>query len=82
VAVNNTLPSYWDFIQISGIAMVHFTVVGTIGQPVSVDPTATPPVPILGGTLNDNFIGTTRLTAPIANALSPVELNILQGYNF
>jgi len=82
VAVNNTLPSYWDFIQISGLAMVHFTVAGTIGQAVSVDPTATPPIPIVGGAMSMNSVGTIRLTPAVANAVSPVELNIAQGYNF
>ena len=83
IAVNNTWAGYWDFIQISGLAMVRFTAAGTIGQAVSVDPTATPPVPILGAaTMNANFMGTARLTNPVANTVSPVELNILQGYNF
>jgi hypothetical protein len=84
IAVNNTLPGHWDFFQISGIAMVLFTAAGTgVGEAVSVDPAATPPVPILGAaTLDANFIGTTRLTTPVANELSPIELNILAGWNF
>ena len=84
IAVNNTLPGYWDFIQISGIAMVHFTVAGTnLGQVVNVDPSGPGPHhPTLGTTLGIHSIGTTRLTTPIANALSPVELNLQQGYNF
>jgi len=79
IAVNNTLPGHWDFIQIAGIAMVLFTTPGTVGQAVSFNPAATPPIPILGGAMNENFIGTTRLTAPAVNSLSPVKLG---PYNF
>jgi len=82
IAVNNTLPGHWDFIQIDGLAMVYFTVAGTVGQLVTFDPTATPPIPIVGGAMSMNSIGTIRLTPAVANAVSPVELNIAQGYNF
>jgi len=84
IAMNNTKPGYWDFIQISGIAMVFFNAAGTgLAQVVSINPAGTPPLyPTLGTATGPTSIGTTQLTTPIANALSPVELNIIQGYNF
>lgn len=83
IAINNTYPGYWDFIQISGLAMVRFNAAGTIGQVANVDPAGAPPIyPTLGATIGPNSIGSTRLVAPAVNALSPVELNIQQGYNF
>lgn len=82
VALNNTLPGYWDFFQITGIAMVKVAGAGTIGQQVTLNPTATPPTVTPGGALTINTIGTVVLTPAVANTVSPVEINLLQGYNF
>ena len=32
--------------------------------------------------VNQNFLGMAVLTAPLANALNPVQLNLIAGYNF
>lgn len=83
VVINETTPDYWDFIYIAGIAMVMFSAAGTVGQPVSVTPTAGQPTfATAGGTLSENSIGLAVLLDPAANVVSPVELNILAGYNF
>ena len=42
VALCGTLPGYWDFIQITGIALVKFTGAGNVGQTATVDPAVTP----------------------------------------
>ena len=82
VALNSTLPGYWDFIQILGIASVQFDAAGAIGDTVRVDRTATPPEVLIGDTPDKDVIGTAVETAPLANIVSPVELNIKQGLNF
>ena len=82
VALNETFPGYWDFIQIAGIASVMFNTGGTLGAPVSVTPTATPPTGSGAGTFNQDFIGISVLTAPLANTVSPVQLSLPQGLNF
>lgn len=81
VALCATLPGYWDFFQIAGIAMVKLNGAGTIGQNVIVNPAATPAT-ATPGTFAALSIGTIVLTPGVANQVSPVELNILQGYNF
>jgi len=82
VALNATLPGYWDFIQITGIALVTFTGAGTVGQPVTVDPSVTPAGVTAGGAMDANFLGIAVQTDPVASQVSPVQLNILQGFNF
>lgn len=82
VAVAATNPGNWDFFQVSGIAMVKLAGAGTIGQGVTVDPSVNPATATPGSTFTVNFIGTVVLTPGVANQISPVELNILQGYNF
>lgn len=83
VSLNQTLPGYWDFFQITGIALVKLSAAGTLGQPVTFDGTATPPTATPGGTPTiANFLGTIVLTPALANSVSPVEINLLQGYNF
>lgn len=81
VALNATMPGYWDFIQITGIAMVTVTSAGNIGDPMAVNPSATPAT-VSTGAIDQNFLGIAVLTAPQANQVTPVQLNILQGYNF
>jgi|SRR5215475_3951736 len=83
VALNQTSPGFWDFIQIAGIASVLFTTAGAIGNPATVTPTATPPATVAPGTTVDqNFIGIAVLTPPAASAVSPVQLNLQVGLNF
>ena len=82
IAINATSPGYWDFIQIQGIALVHFTSTGVIGDLVEVDGTVTPPTVNIGTTLGKATIGTAVIDGPAAGDTSPVELNIQQGYNF
>lgn len=84
IALNETFPGYWDFIQIMGIAMVAFTGsgAGVIGNAVSVDGSVTPASVQPGTTVDGKFIGVAVLNDPAAGAISPVELNILAGYNF
>ena len=82
VALTATWVGYWDFIQIAGIALVKFTGAGTIGQLATVNPAVTPATVTAGGTMNQNFLGMVVMAAAVANEVSPVELNILQGYNF
>ena len=82
VALNATWLGYWDFIQIAGIAGVKFSGAGTIGQTATVNPAVTPATVTAGGTIDHNFLGMVVLAAAVANEVSPVELNILQGYNF
>lgn len=86
VALNNTAPGNWDFIQVAGIAMVMFAGAGTIGQSTVFDPTVTPanvtavtPTPT---NVPLHIFGTVVLTAATGSQISPVELNIPQGYNF
>lgn len=82
VALNGTVPGNWDFIQIAGIAMVTFSAAGTVGQMAIVTPTVTPATVATGTTMSQNFLGMLVLTAAVSGQVSPVELNILQGYNF
>jgi hypothetical protein len=82
VALNSTFPGYWDFIQILGIASVRFNAAGAIDDTVRVNRTATPPQVLIGDSPIKDVIGTAVETAPLANVISPVELNIRQGLNF
>jgi hypothetical protein len=82
IALNETLPGYWDFIQITGIAMVMMTAAGSIGNTVTVDASTTPPALNMGSSLLPNSIGKVVLTAAIPGQLSPIQLNIIAGYNF
>jgi hypothetical protein len=82
VALNETFPGYWDFIQILGIASVRFNAAGAIGDTVRVNRAAIPPQVLIGDSPEKDVIGTAVLTAPHLNLISPVELNIRQGLNF
>lgn len=81
VAVNPTDPGNWDFIQIAGIARVYMTAGGDLGALVGVVP-SDETFGVIVTTITQNFLGKTVLTAPVANALNPVQLNLLMGYNF
>jgi hypothetical protein len=82
VALNATLPGYWDFFQITGIALVKMSGAGTIGQQATLDPTVNPATVTPDGDLTINTVGTIVLAPAVANAVSPLEVNLLQGYNF
>jgi hypothetical protein len=88
VAVNETFPGHWDFFQIAGIARVAFPAAGALSQFVIATPTATGSTISVAGTITINSIGMTVLSAvlapvpPATTTLSPVELNIIQGWNF
>lgn len=83
VALNETFPGFWDFFQIAGIASVMMSAAGAIGNSAIVTPTSTgSTVAASGTTITNNFIGIVVLTAAVANQLSPVQLNIIQGMNF
>ena len=82
VALNGTLPGYWDFIQILGIALVKLSGAGAVGSLVTVNPAVTPATATPGGTLGENTIGVVVLTPAVAAQVGPVQLNIQQGLNF
>jgi hypothetical protein len=88
IAVNETFPGHWDFFQIAGIARVRFTAAGALREFVIATPTATGSTITVAATVTINSVGMTVMTAPIAptppatGTLSPVELNIMQGWNF
>ena len=83
VVINETDPGNWDFIQISGIAMAMFSAAGTQGQPASVTPTTgTATLANVGGTMDHNYLGLTTMTDPVANQMSPVQLNLGAGWNY
>jgi hypothetical protein len=76
VAVNETFPGNWDFFQIDGIARVHTTAAGPIGQFINVTPAVTSPaVTTTGATSTDNSIGKVVLNPAVAGQLSTVELS-------
>lgn len=82
VAINQTLPGYWDFIQIAGIASVMISGFIEMGDPASVDTTLTPAQAIAATVINENFLGFVVLTPAMASTVSTIELNLLQGLNF
>lgn len=82
IALNETFPGFWDFFQILGLATVFFTTGGSIGDVVTVTPTATGSTVAGGGSVDENMLGIAQLTPPQANTVSPVQLNILMGLNF
>lgn len=82
VALNSTAPGNWDFIQITGIASVRYNAAGAIGATASVDPALNPPTVLTGAPVDENYLGMIVLAAAVNNAVSPLELNMLQGYNF
>lgn len=83
VAVNETFPGNWDFFQIAGIASVKMGGAGAIGNAAIVTPTSTGSTVAAAGTsITNNFIGIVVLTPAVSGQLSPVQLNILQGWNF
>lgn len=83
VIVNPDRPGRWDFIQISGIASVMFTAAGTVGTPVAAVPTAgSASFAQAGGAINQNFLGIAVLIDPQANVVSPVQLNMMAGWNY
>jgi hypothetical protein len=82
IALNPTFPGYWDFIQIAGVAMVMMTSAGSIGNTATVDASTTPPSITMGSSVLPNSIGKLVLTAAVPGQMSPIELNIIAGYNF
>lgn len=81
VTINPTTPGNWDFIQIAGIAMVLVSALGNIGDLIDVVP-ASPPTTIAGTTPTTSSLGIAVLSAPVANQLTPILLNIANGQNF
>lgn len=84
VILNQTNPDWWDFIQVAGIAMVLFQGAGTVGLLVGAA-TGAPGQPSMGtvATVVDEWhIGMAVQLDPAANVVSPVQLNILAGWNF
>jgi hypothetical protein len=82
IAVNPTLPGYWDFFQVAGIASVRFTAAVGFGIMVATNPAQLPAVGITATGVDKNYLGMTVLSAALANSVSPVQLNIMAGYNF
>lgn len=82
IAVNETAPGNWDFIQIMGVANVFFSAAAALGAMVNTDPATTPSFGQTATTMDGNYLGKAVLTAPVANTLSPVQLNLGAGYNF
>jgi hypothetical protein len=78
VALNATTPGNWDFVQVAGIASVSFSAAGAIGDPVSASGNQAD----IGTVIDETFLGVAVLTAPAANAVSPVQLNLAVGLNF
>lgn len=82
IILNPDLPGNWDFIQIGGIAMGQFSAAGTLGNPVSVLPTTGAPSVLTGaGTVGPTMVGVSVFTAPATGVMSPVEMNIISGWN-
>lgn len=84
IIINPDIPSYYDFIQIAGVGMGWFTAGGAVGNFVQFTP-GTPPAPtylVTGGTIGATFVGVAVMNAPVANAMSPVEINFPLGLNF
>jgi hypothetical protein len=82
VSLNATTPGNWDFIQISGIANVMFSAAAPLGASVGITAGTTPAFAATAATLDKNFLGIAVLTAPVANQVSPVELNLAVGFNY
>jgi hypothetical protein len=81
IAVNQTTPGNWDFIQIAGIASVRFTAAAALGAMIGTTPAALS-VGATATVVDKNYLGIAVFTAPIANAVSPVQLNLMAGSNF
>ena len=81
IAVNRTRREHFDFIQIAGIANVFFPDAAALGDLIGTDPSDHSFAEVVT-TMDQNFLGIAVLTAPIANALNPVQLNLMVGYNF
>ena len=84
VALNATSPGYWDFFQITGIALVKMTGAGAIGQTATVDPTATPPTVSTAAPSPPpaGAFGVVVLAPAVAGQVGPIELNIPAGLNY
>lgn len=84
IIINQTNPDWWDFIQVAGIAMALFNGAGSVGSPVmfSSGSAGQPATVVVTSTPDQNFIGIAVQLAPVANVVSPVQLNILAGWNF
>jgi hypothetical protein len=82
VALCNTFAGNWDFIQMGGIAMVKFTAAGNVGTMATVNPATTPAQVTSTPTITDNVIGRVVIANAVANQVSPVQLNIMQGRNY
>jgi hypothetical protein len=82
VIINEDLPGNWDFIQIAGIAMTMFGAAGAVGDMVSADTAASPVTAEIGAAADQTSIGLAVMLAPAAGAASPVQLNILAGWNY
>lgn len=83
VIINPDAAGNWDFIYIGGIAMALFGGAAALGSMV-VSQTATPPTPsgvVSGTTLSPLVLGTVVLSAGVSAQVSPVELNLLAGWN-
>ena len=78
VMLNSTTPGNWDFIQIAGIAMVMFNTAVPLGQVVG----GASGQGLPGAAGSPSTLGFTVMTAGVLGQVSPVELNLVVGYNF
>ena len=77
------LPGNWDFIYIGGIAMALFGGAAAVGATVA-SQTSAPPASsgvVAGTTLGPLIVGTVVQTAGVSGQVSPVEVNLLAGWN-
>jgi hypothetical protein len=80
IAVNQTTPGNWDFIQITGVASVQFTAAAANGAMIGTSASAAA-VGATTATMNQFFLGVAMAPA-VANQPNPVQLNIAAGLNF
>lgn len=81
IAINPTTQGNWDFIQITGIASVRFSSAAALGAMIGTNPASNPAVGVTATVMDSAYLGKAVLTAPTANSVSPVELNLGAGYN-
>lgn len=81
VIINPDLPGNWDFIYIGGIAMALFGAPVTMGNMVGASTTGPPAMATAAATAGPTLIGVAVMANGASGVVSPVELNILAGWN-
>lgn len=83
IIINPDLPGNWDYIYIGGIAMALFGGAAALGAMVASMTSAPPSASgvVSSTTLSPLIMGTVVQTAGVNGQRSPVELNLLAGWN-